>query len=71
LEVARAAKSRVAQAFKGVGDVVGIGLISIGEGYGLKVNLAAEPAADTSPPRQIEGVPVRIEVVGTIRKRSG
>ena len=39
------------------------------DGYGLKVNLAAPPAGDTSLPTQIHGVPVRFEVVGKITKR--
>jgi hypothetical protein len=70
LEAARAAKSEVIEAFAGVGDVVGVGLVSMGDGYGLKVNLAEAPARDVLPPREISGVPIRIEVVGTLRKRS-
>ena len=46
LEAARAAKSEVFRAFAGVGDVVGVGLVSMGAGYGLKVNLAAAPARE-------------------------
>ena len=69
LEAARAAKSRVAEAFRGIGEVVGVGLVSVDKGYGIKVNLAKPPEGNTSAPTQIAGVPIRVEVVGTIRKR--
>ena len=69
LEEARAAKSRVGNAVRRVGKVVGVGLESIDDGYGIKVNLAAPPAGDKLLPTQIHGVPVRFEVVGTITKR--
>lgn len=71
LEAARAAKKRAAKAFEGVGQVVGIGLVSIGDGYGVKVNLVAPPAADANPPTEIDGVPVQTEVVGQITKLQG
>jgi hypothetical protein len=67
IDAARAAKARVANAFRGVGDVVGVGLVSVGDGYGLKVNLAEPPGS--SVPTEIDGVPVRVEVVGTITKQ--
>lgn len=69
LEEARAAKIHVGNAVRRVGKVVGVGLESMDDGYGLKVNLAAPPAGDTSLPTQIHGVPVRFEVVGKITKR--
>jgi hypothetical protein len=69
LEAARAAKKSAAKAFEGVGQVVGIGLVSIGDGYAVKVNLVAPPAADVKPPMEIDGVPVMTEVVGQITKR--
>ena len=70
-EAARAAKKTAAKAFEGVGQVVRIGLVSIGNGGGVKVNLVAPPAADAKPPMEIDGVPVKTEVVGRFTKRQG
>ena len=44
-------------------------LARVGDGYGLKVNLERAPDARVVLPKEINGVPVRTEVVGTIRKR--
>ena len=68
MDAARAAKIEARKAFEGIGEVVGVGLFTLDHGYGVKVNLAAEPAADASPPIEIGGVPIRMEVVGRIRK---
>ena len=38
--------------------------------YGLKVNLTNAPAANVTLPTEIDGVPIQIEVVGLVRKRS-
>jgi len=69
LDKARAAKERVKAAFAGKASVVGIGITRVGNGYGVKVNLGAPPEADANLPETIDGVPIRIEVVGPIRKR--
>ncbi len=69
LDEARAAKERAKSLFAGRASVVGIGLTRVGDGYGVKVNLEAPPAPDAGLPETIDGVPVRIEVVGTIRPR--
>jgi hypothetical protein len=37
--------------------------------YALKINLTSEPHQDVILPDEVEGVPVRVEVVGKIRKR--
>jgi hypothetical protein len=66
LEQARAAKARAEEVFRDL-PVVGIGITRVGAGYGLKVNLSR--AADGKVPAEVDGVPVRHEVVGTIRKR--
>jgi hypothetical protein len=68
LDQARAAKGRVLEVFGKVAPVVGVGITRIGDGYGVKVNLESLPG-DQSLPDAIDGVPVRIEVVGTIKKR--
>jgi hypothetical protein len=69
LDEARAAKERAKATFAGQASVVGIGITRVGDGYGVKVNLGAPPPSDTDLPDAIDGVPVRIEVVGPIRKR--
>ena len=66
LESARAPKPAAQEVFDALADVVGI--TRIGDGYGVKVNLRAAPTAGVELPAEVEGVPVRVEVVGTIRK---
>ena len=68
LDEARAAKKR-AKAIFAKASVVGIGITRVGDGYGVKVNLDAPPADGAELPETIDGVPIRIEVVGPIRKR--
>jgi hypothetical protein len=69
LDEARAAKERAKSIFAGQSSVVGIGLTRIGGGYGVKVNLNAPPAPNADLPETIDGVPVRVEVIGPIRLR--
>ncbi len=69
LDKARAAKEQVKAAFAGKATVVGIGITRIGNGYGVKVNLGAPPDADAELPETIDGVQIRVEVVGPITKR--
>lgn len=66
---ARAAKARVKQRFSRYGSVNGVGVTRIAGVYGIKVNLACEPTA-AKIPTEIDGVPVKVEVVGQIRKRA-
>ncbi len=68
LEAARAAKPTVQRVFADLADVVGVGITRVGEGYGVKVNLRAPPAPQVTLPAEVAGVPVRVEVVGPIRK---
>ena len=69
VEEARAAKKRAMDVFKGLGTVVGVGITKIDGGYAVKVNLREKPKARAAMPETIDGVPVRVEVVGAIRKR--
>lgn len=69
LDRARAAKPRALELFGRIANVVGVGVTRVGDGYGVKVNLGAEPAPDAAMPGDVDGVPVRVEVVGVIRKR--
>jgi hypothetical protein len=67
LEQARAAKPRVVAVFKRLAPVVGVGITQMNGGYAVKVNLQAAPPQGTPLPESVDGVPVRVEVVGTIR----
>jgi len=69
LDRARAAKARAHEVFSKLADVVGVGITTIGSEYGLKVNLSSPPASSKDLPTEVDGVPVRVEVVGKIRKQ--
>jgi hypothetical protein len=69
LEEVRAAKPIVEKELAGLADVVGVGITRIGAGYGIKVNVSRPPADPSAIPAEVAGVPVRAEVVGTIRKQ--
>lgn len=66
---ARAAKDVAKTALTGVPGVVGIGLTKVGDDYALKVNLREALPGNMRVPERIAGVPVKVEVVGPIRKR--
>lgn len=69
LEQARAAKRAVLERFGAIGCVVGVGITRLSGQYAVKVNLEAPIEAGVDVPDQIDGVPVRVEVTGTIRAR--
>jgi hypothetical protein len=69
LEKVRAAKAQALADFSALADVVGIGITTVGDAYGLKINLAALPNPPVTLPTHVDGIPVKIEVVGTISKR--
>jgi hypothetical protein len=70
LEQARVAKERAKVLFARKASVVGVGISRVaGGGFGVKVNLSEPLPPDADLPETIDGVPVRVEVVGTIRKR--
>jgi hypothetical protein len=68
LDRARAAKERAKAEFARKASVVGVGIMKIDGGYGVKVNLGEPPPPDDHRPETIDGIPLRVEVVGTIRK---
>ena len=68
IDQARAAKGRARAVCAAMVSVVGVGLTRIEGGYGVKVNLDAPPPPETQLPDFIDGVPIRFEVIGTIRK---
>lgn len=45
-----------------------VGITRVGNGYGLKVNLSVG-VADGDMPADVDGVPLKAEVVGAITKR--
>lgn len=70
LKDAQMAKARAVELFRPLVGEVAVGIMPVGRsGYGLKINLMKAPDEGVSLPDEIDGVPVRIEVVGTIRKR--
>jgi hypothetical protein len=69
IDQARHAKELAKIVLADVPGVVGVGLTKIGDDYALKVNLREELPSGVSVPKQIAGVPVSVEVVGTIQKR--
>lgn len=70
LDEARAAKPRVREFLHGVPQLAGVGITRIGEGYAVKVNLSEPYKTQTDLPSEIDGVPIRIEVVGRVTKRT-
>jgi hypothetical protein len=71
LDRARAAKAHALEVFSRFGDVVGVGLTRIGDHYGIKVNFSSAVSDESVLPREVDGVPVKVEVVGAIRKQAG
>jgi hypothetical protein len=69
LEQARSAKPSVEALFAKIAKVVGIGITRIGKNYGVKVNLAQKIPENVTVPESVDGVPIKTEVVGTIRKQ--
>ncbi len=69
LNEARAAKAGALTTFARLADVVGVGITRHADGYALKVNLRAPPAAGVDLPVSIDGVPVDIEVTGHVDTR--
>jgi hypothetical protein len=69
LEEARAAKSRALEEFGRKVTVVGVGITRMNGGFGVKVNLEVHPAPDAELPDVVDGVPIRVEVVGKLGKQ--
>lgn len=69
LDQARAAKLSAAKQLAALDTVVGIGITRIADDYAVKINLSAAPPSDFHLPSSIDGVPVQVEIVGTIRPR--
>ncbi|MPV36310.1 hypothetical protein [Georgenia subflava] len=65
LPQARAAKEGLRARIRDRDGVVGVGIARRGDGYCLKVNVTTEDVA-TRVPSDIDGVEVRVRVVGRI-----
>ncbi len=68
LKRAQAAQDRLAEQLSGNPEVIGIGLTRADGGYVVKVNVRTEQAHE-SIPAEVDGVSVRVQTVGRIRKR--
>ena len=69
LEKAQAAKKTALRLLEAVDSVTGVGITRLGGQYAVKVNLSRPVAPGTELPTEIDGVPVRVEVTGSIRPR--
>ena len=69
LDQVRAAKPKALAALARLAPLAGLGITRVGGGYGLKVNLRVASAVPF--PEEFEGIPLRVEVVGSIGKRTG
>jgi hypothetical protein len=63
LDAARSAQQHLAEILSDVPQVNGIGITRIDDGFGLKLNLT-DASAEDAVPAEIDGVSVRVEVVG-------
>lgn len=66
---ATAAQRKLVRKLRTVREVNGVGITRVEAGFCLKVNLSVRPRAGVPVPEEIDGVPVRVEVVGRIRAR--
>jgi len=66
---AQAAKRLLLERLEPLDKVVGVGITRVHGAYAVKVNLREPLAPGEEPPAEIGGVPVEIEVVGTLRPR--
>ena len=67
LERAQAAKKTAVERFRHHASVTGIGITRVAGEYAVKINL--RQPVEAALPKTIGGVPVRVEVTGSIRPR--
>ena len=70
LERAQAAKKATIRRFKNVASVTGVGITRVAGEYAVKLNLSEPLDPEVRVPADVDGVPLRIEVIGTVRSRS-
>jgi hypothetical protein len=66
LDQARAAKEKVAAQYAPLEEVNGVGITRVGQGFGVKVNLAKPLPDDVDIPDELDGVKVVTETIGPI-----
>lgn len=69
LERAQAAKQTALRRFETLGKVVGVGITRVAGEYAVKVNLREPVDPGIELPTEVDGVPVCVEVTGSIRAR--
>jgi hypothetical protein len=69
LDRAQAAKRAALERFEKLGTVTGVGITRVGGEYAVKVNLREAVVPAVEMPADIDGVPVRVEITGTIKPR--
>jgi hypothetical protein len=69
IERARAAKAHLVEKLSSVPQLGGVGLVRVGEGFAVKVNLSEPLQIGDKIPLEFEGVPVLIDIVGRIVAR--
>jgi hypothetical protein len=67
LERARAAKKAAVQRFGNLPSLTGVGITRLAGGYVVKLNLSRPIEPGVALPAEIEGVPLCVEITGTIR----
>jgi hypothetical protein len=68
LERARAAKKSALRRFEKLDSVTGVGITRVDGDYAVKLNLS-EPIEGVEVPSAIDGVPLKVELTGSIRSR--
>jgi hypothetical protein len=68
LQRAQAAQDRLVETLGQHPEVNGVGIVRAGSGYVLKVNVRTNRAREAIP-AEIEGVTVRVQTIGRIRRR--
>lgn len=69
LEQAQAAKKAALQRFRKLETLTGVGITRVGGKYAVKLNLSRPIGPGVKLPSDIDGVPLRVEITGTIRTR--
>ena len=70
IERARSAKARIRSFLPRALKVNAVGITQVGDDYAVKINLEEPPRPGLRLPDAIDGVPLVVEVVGRIWKRT-
>ncbi len=69
IERARAAKAQLLGQLADLRQVNGVGLVRLGQGYAVKINLSEPLEDEKAMPLEVDGVPVVVDLVGRIVAR--